>query len=164
MFAHIKPNSAKTNKLSKDVKQSRMTLNASEVTSQCVTTTMHQLSHLRLLMSAPINTNSLVKELLLSHALQLQLPEPVLVIASGTNAVATSVNSKEEAHAQPKMLLIASNPTDNSTQDIAVRMRLPKSSVSQLLKLDQSKTERLFLDASSLTLRRDAPMRTDANG
>jgi hypothetical protein len=83
------------------------------------------------------------------------------MIVSGTNAKTTMVI--KTSHAQPKMHHIASNRTDNSIQDIAVHSKPIKSSVCHLLK-KASKTEPIFLNALSLTMKTDVLIMKHANG
>jgi len=58
---------------------------------------------------------------------------------------------------------IASNPTANSIQDIAVPTKMMSSNAYQLLN-QMPRTEKLFSDASSRTLRIDVPILINANG
>jgi len=122
---------------------------------------INQSSHLPIYKFVLTDSKTTKIEISLINAEAPQMLMIANMIVSGTNAKTTMVI--KTSHAQPKMHHIASNRTDNSIQDIAVHSKPIKSSVCHLLK-KASKTEPIFLNALSLTMKTDVLIMKHANG
>jgi len=125
-------------------------------------TITHQRSQPTPWIDALTSSNGTMREMLLTPVLPPTSSDARLMTdASGTNAGLTS--EAKMLHAVMTPYHIASKPTDNSTQVLAVLTRLNKSSASQLL-MRTSRTEINFSLVSSPTLKTHVPWTKHADG